>query len=99
MCVQCGEKIDPPAPIFDMEDENNEDVDIEKLEEVQKNTADPRVQAVFEAVMAGENLVEATRQVGISYTTFRKKARQAWIQPSLFSINSTPDTYMPGGAR
>jgi len=103
MCVCCGEKVDPQSPILDPgEDEDTDDIDTEKLEEIRKNIADPKIQAVIEAVMAGENLVEATRQTGISYSTWRKKARQAWIQPSLFSEkNSTSEAYISiaGGAR
>jgi len=103
MCVQCGEKIDPPAPILDPgEDEDIATDDTEKIENVYENTIDSKVKAVIEAVMAGEKIVEAARQAGISYHNFRKKARQAWVQPSLFPVkNSTSDAYisMSGGAK
>jgi len=100
MCVCCGEKVDMPAPVLDLTEED-EDIDTEKLKEVQKNAIDPRVQTVFEAVRSGEKIVEATKKAGISYSTWKKKARQAWVQPSLFpEKNSTPDAYTyTGGAR
>ena len=95
MCMLCGEKIDLPAPILDVNDQNNEDVDVEKLEQVRKNTVDSRVQAVFEAVLKGENLTDALKKAGISYHKFKKKAYQAYLQPSLFSIkNTTTDAYI-----
>jgi len=98
MCVCCGEKADPPAPVFDpAEDDDTDDIDTEKLEEIQENNTDPKIHAVIEEVLAGNNLVEATKKAGISYQTFRKKARQAYLQPSLFK-NNTSDAYT-GGAR
>jgi len=101
MCVCCGEKVDPPAPVFDLtEDEDNEDVDIEKLNDVEENTLYLAVQEVINAVKDGQNLTEAVKKAGITYHNFRKKARQAWVQPSLFSVkNSTSDAYISGGAR
>jgi len=90
-----------PAPIFDLteEDEDDEDFDTKKLDEIQKNITDPKIQAVIEAVIAGENLVEATRQAGISYSTWTQKARQAYLQPSLPFAECTSDAYIQGGAR
>jgi hypothetical protein len=99
MCVCCGEKVDPPSPILDP-GEDEDPIDDEKITEIEKNTLHPQVQAVLKAVLDGQNIVEATKKAGISYHEFRKKARQAYLQPSLFPCkNSTPDTYMSGGAR
>jgi len=93
MCVLCGTKADPPAPVFDpAEDEDTDDIDVEKLQEIEENTLHPQVHAVLEMVMSGENLTDAVKKAEISYSRFRKKAYQAWVQPSLFPR-------MAGGAR
>jgi len=48
MCVCCGEKADPPAPVFDpAEDDDTDDIDTEKLEEIQENNTDPKIHAVI----------------------------------------------------
>jgi len=91
MCIACGEKVDPPAPVFDPGEDDENTIDDEKITEIETNTLHAEVQAVLAMVMAGENLIEAVKKAGISYSTFRKKAREAYLQPSLFP--------MAGGAR
>jgi hypothetical protein len=103
MCVQCGEKADPPAPILDPgEDEDIDTDDTEKIENVYKNTIDLKVKAVLEAVLSGEKIIEATKKAGITYYQFKKKAHQAWVQPSLPFIEkctSEDACIATGGAR
>jgi len=102
MCVQCGEKIDPPTPILDPgEDEDIATDDTEKIENVYENTIDSKVKAAIQAVLSGEKIIKAVRKAGISYHNFRKKARQAYLQPSLpfAEKKCTSEAYIQGGAR